>query len=246
MMSLTESQEMEEQIRYLLLRPYSNGSVSIATEDIQIHRICESSSHRLQIRIIYLNIFTKEKKFGFDMLWSGHHQNPLLLCQTCTSASQRPCGQGKVALSGPTLQEVKMLLVHVRKTRGAMPPDTGESIRPYFNTNKTCSHVKIFFFLNLHTIKDNKYQIVFCVNIIFTNQVLSLLSSTIHLNSRIYRLVNIYSFLSVSYQYNSSGSHSVCQHEINASINLCPSEPRLHPLINIYLAAALLIQRAAA
>lgn len=32
---------MEAQIRDLLLLPYDNGSVSIATEDIQIIRICE-------------------------------------------------------------------------------------------------------------------------------------------------------------------------------------------------------------
>lgn len=39
--SLTDPQEMEAQIRDLLLLPYDNGSVSIATEDIHIIRICE-------------------------------------------------------------------------------------------------------------------------------------------------------------------------------------------------------------
>lgn len=41
---LSDTQEMEEQIRYLLLAPYNSGSVSIATEDVQINRICERSS----------------------------------------------------------------------------------------------------------------------------------------------------------------------------------------------------------
>lgn len=39
--SLSDTQEMEEQIRHLLMMPYNNGSISIATEDIQISRICE-------------------------------------------------------------------------------------------------------------------------------------------------------------------------------------------------------------
>lgn len=39
--SLSDTKEMEAQIRELLLLPYDNGSVSIATEDIQIIRICE-------------------------------------------------------------------------------------------------------------------------------------------------------------------------------------------------------------
>ncbi|KAM7374579.1 hypothetical protein PAMP_007226 [Pampus punctatissimus] len=39
MMSRSDTQEIEEQIRYLLLIPYSKGSISIATEDIQISRI---------------------------------------------------------------------------------------------------------------------------------------------------------------------------------------------------------------
>lgn len=40
-MSLSDTQEMEEQIRDLLLLPYNDGSISIATEDIQIRRICD-------------------------------------------------------------------------------------------------------------------------------------------------------------------------------------------------------------
>lgn len=44
MMSLSDTQEMEEQILLLLLTPYNNGSVSIATEDIEISRIRESGS----------------------------------------------------------------------------------------------------------------------------------------------------------------------------------------------------------
>lgn len=39
--SLNDPQEMEAQIRDLLLLPYDNGSVSIATEDIHIIQICE-------------------------------------------------------------------------------------------------------------------------------------------------------------------------------------------------------------
>lgn len=39
--SLNDPQETEAQIRDLLLLPYDNGSVSIATEDIQIIQICE-------------------------------------------------------------------------------------------------------------------------------------------------------------------------------------------------------------
>ncbi|TNN88606.1 Adhesion G-protein coupled receptor G4 [Liparis tanakae] len=37
--SLSDTQEMEEQIRDRLLTPYDNGSISIATEDIEIRRI---------------------------------------------------------------------------------------------------------------------------------------------------------------------------------------------------------------
>nr|XP_020506767.1 adhesion G-protein coupled receptor G4-like isoform X1 [Labrus bergylta] len=48
--SLSDTQEMEEIIRSLLLPPYNNGSISIATEDIQISRIlifnCEAHSHQ--------------------------------------------------------------------------------------------------------------------------------------------------------------------------------------------------------
>jgi len=40
-MLLSDTQEMEEQIRHLLLMPYDNGSISIATEDVRISRICE-------------------------------------------------------------------------------------------------------------------------------------------------------------------------------------------------------------
>lgn len=43
MMSLSDTQEMEEQIRNLLLTPV-NGSVSIEAEDVQISRIRESGS----------------------------------------------------------------------------------------------------------------------------------------------------------------------------------------------------------
>lgn len=39
--SLNDPQEMEAQIRDLLLLPYDNGSISIETEDIQIIQICE-------------------------------------------------------------------------------------------------------------------------------------------------------------------------------------------------------------
>ncbi|KAG7232349.1 hypothetical protein INR49_008955 [Caranx melampygus] len=49
-MSLSDSQEMEEQIRGLLLSPYDDGSVTIATEDIEISRIlilkCDAESHQ--------------------------------------------------------------------------------------------------------------------------------------------------------------------------------------------------------
>ncbi|KAM7398262.1 hypothetical protein PAMA_006254 [Pampus argenteus] len=50
MMSLSDTQEMEEQIRHLLLIPYDKGSISIATEDIQISRIlileCNAETHQ--------------------------------------------------------------------------------------------------------------------------------------------------------------------------------------------------------
>ncbi|XP_044077831.1 adhesion G-protein coupled receptor G4 isoform X2 [Siniperca chuatsi] len=50
MMSLSDTQKMEEQIRYLLLTPYNNGSISIVTEDIQISRIlifkCNAETHQ--------------------------------------------------------------------------------------------------------------------------------------------------------------------------------------------------------
>eukprot|EP00064_Thunnus_orientalis_P007273 superscaffoldBa00000796_g7293 len=50
MMSLSDTQEMEEQMRYLLLIPYNEGSISIATEDIQISRIlilqCNAETHQ--------------------------------------------------------------------------------------------------------------------------------------------------------------------------------------------------------
>ncbi|XP_056254325.1 adhesion G-protein coupled receptor G4 isoform X2 [Seriola aureovittata] len=50
MMSLSDTQEMEEQLRHLLLMPYYNGSITIATEDIQISRIliikCNAESHQ--------------------------------------------------------------------------------------------------------------------------------------------------------------------------------------------------------
>ncbi|XP_035807231.1 adhesion G-protein coupled receptor G4 [Amphiprion ocellaris] len=46
----SNTQEMEEQIRQILLMPYNNGSVSIATEDIQIKRIlilkCDAETHQ--------------------------------------------------------------------------------------------------------------------------------------------------------------------------------------------------------
>ncbi|KAK5858800.1 hypothetical protein PBY51_002915 [Eleginops maclovinus] len=49
MMSQLDTQEIETQIRHLLLTPYNNGSVSIATEDIQISRIlitnCNAETH---------------------------------------------------------------------------------------------------------------------------------------------------------------------------------------------------------
>ncbi|XP_075342884.1 adhesion G-protein coupled receptor G4 [Odontesthes bonariensis] len=38
-MPLSDTQEMEEQIRHLLLMPYNDGSISIATEDVEISRI---------------------------------------------------------------------------------------------------------------------------------------------------------------------------------------------------------------
>ncbi|XP_076606202.1 uncharacterized protein LOC143332524 [Chaetodon auriga] len=50
MSPLSDTQEMEEQIRYLLLAPYSNGSISIAAEDVQINRIlifnCKAETHQ--------------------------------------------------------------------------------------------------------------------------------------------------------------------------------------------------------
>ncbi|XP_069001741.1 adhesion G-protein coupled receptor G4 [Embiotoca jacksoni] len=50
MMLLSDTQEIEEQIRRLLLMPYNNGSVSIATEDIEISRIlifkCNAETHQ--------------------------------------------------------------------------------------------------------------------------------------------------------------------------------------------------------
>ncbi|CAK6957240.1 adhesion G-protein coupled receptor G4 isoform X1 [Scomber scombrus] len=49
-MSLSDTQEMEEQIRHLLMMPYNNGSIFIATEDIQISRIlilqCDAETHQ--------------------------------------------------------------------------------------------------------------------------------------------------------------------------------------------------------
>ncbi|CAJ1063563.1 adhesion G-protein coupled receptor G4 [Xyrichtys novacula] len=49
MMSLSDTQEMEELIRFLLQMPYDNGSISVATEDIEISRIliynCVEQSH---------------------------------------------------------------------------------------------------------------------------------------------------------------------------------------------------------
>ncbi|KAM9728985.1 adhesion G-protein coupled receptor G4 [Menidia menidia] len=41
MMLLSDTLEMEEQIRHLLLMPYNNGSISIATENVEISRILE-------------------------------------------------------------------------------------------------------------------------------------------------------------------------------------------------------------
>lgn len=41
MMSSSDTQEMEELIRSLLLEPFDNGVISVATEDIEISRICE-------------------------------------------------------------------------------------------------------------------------------------------------------------------------------------------------------------
>ncbi|CAG5872189.1 unnamed protein product [Menidia menidia] len=46
MMLLSDTREMEEQIRDLLLMPYNNGSISIATENVEISRICEFSTRR--------------------------------------------------------------------------------------------------------------------------------------------------------------------------------------------------------
>ncbi|XP_074528571.1 adhesion G-protein coupled receptor G4 [Halichoeres trimaculatus] len=49
MMSSSDTQEMEELIRGLLLEPYDNGAISVATEDIQISQIlifnCHAHSH---------------------------------------------------------------------------------------------------------------------------------------------------------------------------------------------------------
>lgn len=41
LMLFADTQEIEKQIRDLLLMPYNNGSITIATEDIEISRICE-------------------------------------------------------------------------------------------------------------------------------------------------------------------------------------------------------------
>ncbi|XP_039633907.1 adhesion G-protein coupled receptor G4 [Perca fluviatilis] len=50
MKSLSDSQEMAEQIRYLLQTPYNSGSISIATKEIQISRIlilqCNTETHQ--------------------------------------------------------------------------------------------------------------------------------------------------------------------------------------------------------
>lgn len=43
-------QQMEQQIKDLLQVPYDNGSISIATEDIQIRRICEYGSESVRRR----------------------------------------------------------------------------------------------------------------------------------------------------------------------------------------------------
>lgn len=38
----TDIRETEQQIKELLLVPFNNGSISIATDDIHIRRMCES------------------------------------------------------------------------------------------------------------------------------------------------------------------------------------------------------------
>lgn len=49
MMLPSDTQETEEQIRHPLLVPYSDGSISIATEDIQISQICELGSDSIKV-----------------------------------------------------------------------------------------------------------------------------------------------------------------------------------------------------
>lgn len=54
-------QEVEQQIEELLLVPYNNGSVSIATDDIHIRRICEWG-------IVYTGISTEDSRVALVQL----------------------------------------------------------------------------------------------------------------------------------------------------------------------------------
>ncbi|XP_034406091.1 adhesion G-protein coupled receptor G4 [Cyclopterus lumpus] len=72
MASLSDSQEMEEQIRDRLLTPYNNGSISIATEDIQIR----------QILILKCNAETQQTRKGlFEWPDTSGGRNATLPCR---------------------------------------------------------------------------------------------------------------------------------------------------------------------
>ncbi|KAL6098854.1 adgrg4 [Pungitius sinensis] len=90
MMSLSDTQEMEEQIRSLLLVPYSNGSISIATEDIQISQIlilmC-SAETRLTRRGLFEWPRTSGGTIASRPCPKNPQRNATRLCKLCLSTN---------------------------------------------------------------------------------------------------------------------------------------------------------------
>lgn len=87
MMSLSDTQEVEELIRDLLHVPYSNGSIAIATENIEINRIRECKTQHEHVSMLGLRL-------------GLHLCRRLLLLQWFSSVRQRSSRLAKACSSG--------------------------------------------------------------------------------------------------------------------------------------------------
>ncbi|KAM8898096.1 adhesion G-protein coupled receptor G6 [Spinachia spinachia] len=90
MMSMSDTQEIEEQIRHLLLEPYSDGSISMATEDVQISQIlilmCNSET-RLTRRGLFEWPYTSGGRTATRPCPKNPQHNATRLCKLCLSTN---------------------------------------------------------------------------------------------------------------------------------------------------------------